>query len=262
MLTNHRQERRTRRQARFELESLDDRLVLSATATGAAAEAAVAAHANHSALVEQHQEARLARHEAHLARVQSRHEARLARREARFARQHQMPTPAVALQTISLSPMPTVATRAAATHGPTPSPTPASSGTGTTGTMAPLTTTPTPVSTGSTGDNTSPGPLPANVSAPLQTLYSEFQAGNGHVEPSQPSDQMLQISGDSVEIRVKVGSGQDFNAVLSQLESAGMTVDASSSEYGLIDGMMPISALAQAAQVASSVTEVPKPRLQ
>ena len=37
MLTTHRRDQRSRRQALFTLESLDDRLVLSAAATGAVA---------------------------------------------------------------------------------------------------------------------------------------------------------------------------------------------------------------------------------
>ena len=74
-----RRDRRARRQALFTLEALDDRLVLSAAAAGAAAEAAGA----HAVPAEVRHEAKLARiearHEAKLARVEARHEAKLAR---------------------------------------------------------------------------------------------------------------------------------------------------------------------------------------
>ena len=66
MLTTLRRDRRTRRQAQFNLESLDDRLVLSAGAGGAAAEAVGAK----AAAIEHRHEARLARHEAKLARME------------------------------------------------------------------------------------------------------------------------------------------------------------------------------------------------
>src|SRR5262245_51230968 len=64
MLTTHRRDQRTRRQAPFTLESLDDRLVLSAAAAGVVAEAVAA------------------RHEAKLERVAARHEAKLTARAA------------------------------------------------------------------------------------------------------------------------------------------------------------------------------------
>jgi hypothetical protein len=82
MLTTRRRQRRTHRRARFHLESLDDRLVLSA------ASAAVAA-LHHDVRLEQRLEARLAgmeaRHGSHATRAESHLVARIARLDARIA---------------------------------------------------------------------------------------------------------------------------------------------------------------------------------
>ena len=77
MLSTLRRDRRTRRHAQFSLESLDDRLVLSAGAGGAAAEAVSAK----AAAIEHRQELRAAKHEANLARMDVRHEAKVAAKE-------------------------------------------------------------------------------------------------------------------------------------------------------------------------------------
>jgi hypothetical protein len=80
-LTNHRRARRTRRQARFQLESLDDRLVLSAAG-------GVGASIAHLGAVEQRLETRLARLEAqngdHVTPTMARIHTRLARIQARM----------------------------------------------------------------------------------------------------------------------------------------------------------------------------------
>jgi hypothetical protein len=81
MWTNHRRDRRTRRQARFQLDCLDDRLVLSAAGGVGAAIA-------HLGAVEQRLETRLARLEAqdgdHVTPAMSRIQTRLARIQARM----------------------------------------------------------------------------------------------------------------------------------------------------------------------------------
>jgi hypothetical protein len=241
MLTKHRREQRTRRQPMFTLETLDDRLVLSAVAAGAAAEAAGAK----AALVEQ-------RHEAKLARVQARHEAKM----ARLAAAHATSSAAIAIpitNSASASATPAAASSSSTTSSPAAVTTSGSSATSST--------------SGQSSQSSSPSqavsnPLPINVAAALQSLYAEYQkAGSGEFTPSQPSDKMLQISGTSVAVDLKIGSGADLNTVLSQLKSDGMQVSSSSSTYGLIDGMLPISQLPAAAQIASSVNPTPAPHL-
>lgn len=244
MLTITRRDQRTRRRALFTLETLDDRLVLSASAAGAAAEAASA----HAAAVH-------ARHEAKLARIEARGEASL----ARWAAHHPMSTaPAPILIGGSTAAATPASTSAAASGSAAASPsfTPATPTSG--GTIRPTAVTASPMP--STPNDVAPVPLPANVAAALQSLYTEFKdAGSGEFKPSDPIDNTLQISGDNVEVSLKIGSVTDFNSALSQLKSDGMQISASSSTYGLIEGMLPISELPAAGQLASSVTAVPKP---
>jgi hypothetical protein len=180
MSTTQRRDRRICRHARFHLESLDGRLVLSAGAGGAAAEAAVhpqvAHHTRHAA------------HHAHHAAHHARH------------------------------------SNLGAGGGVSPAQGPS-------------------------------GPLPANVAAALQSLYQEYesQGGGDHFTPGLPSDRLLQISGTSVAVSLKLGAGSDFNTALAQLQSDGLRVSASSPIYGLIEGLLPIAELPAAAQVAASV---------
>jgi hypothetical protein len=217
MLTTTRRDQRTRRQALFILESLDDRLVLSAAA-GAAAEAVAARHEAKLERVE-------ARHEARLARVEARHEAGLAAR--------------VAAHPMSSDPVAATTPHPGGTVNPS---------------IAIRSTVPTsPVTQPSSGS------LPSNVAAALQSLYTEYEGAGSDFKPTQPTDMLLQISGDNVEVSIKVGSSTAFNTALSQLQADGMQVSSSSSTYGLVDGMLPISELPAAAQLASSVNPAPPP---
>jgi hypothetical protein len=259
MLTAQRRDRRTRRQADFHLECLDSRLVLSAAAGAAVADAAGA----RAALVAHRHEVQAARHEARLARIEARHEARVARVDARLAAR----ADARAIVTSPVSPAPSSASMSPSTGTSTAlasaSPsmastpmmvtTPTSSARSTTNvSTAPVT----PVSTPVTPTQTSPGPLSANVAAALQSLYSEYKSvAQGNVfTPSLPSDNLLVINGDNVGVNLQIGSSSNFSTALSQLEADGMQVSASSTTYSLIDGMLPIDELPTAAQIAMSVT--------
>jgi hypothetical protein len=251
MLTITRRDKRTRRQASFTLESLDSRLVLSAAAAGAAAGAVVTPHEAKLARVE-------ARHEAKLARIEARHEARL----AAFAAAH--PASPIAIEIGGGTSTSTSATAAtsAATSASSATPTPVTSATSVSGgTVTPNEATPALPAPTTTGQAAT-GALPANVAAPLQSLYTEYEAaGSGTFTPSQPTDGLLQISGDSVEVSINVASGSAFDTALSQLETDGMQVTASSSTYNVIQGMLPISELPAAAQLPSSVNPISAPSL-
>lgn len=259
MLTTTRREQRTRRQARLTLESLDDRLVLSAGAAGAAAAEAAGAASPHAAVVAQRHEAQIARHEAKLARIHARHEAKLARIEARHearlaARGHVTPI-AFAATAVPLNGHISDPRTAASASSPVVLVSP-DSGPINSAIQPILNSTPTP-STEPTS-----GPLPVNVAATLQSLYTEYEnAGSGDFTPSQASDKMLQISGDSVEVSLKLAPGAAFDSALSQLQADGMQVSSSSADYGVINGMLPISQLPAAAQIAASVNPVPAPVL-
>lgn len=264
MFTNRR-DQRNRREAVFTLESLDDRLVLSATAAAAVAPHAAAVEQRHEAMIARHE----ARHEARLARVEARHEARLARMQARHIMPASTPmipapmAPAASTSTASTTTATTVtgtATPTAATPAATMntaiSVVPTSTAVPTSSSSSSSTTSASSTSTG-TGSST----LPSNVAASLQALYTEYESSSGgnDFKPSLPSDTMLQISGDSVAVSLKIDSSGSFNSAMSTLQSDGMKITASSSTYGLINGMLPIAELPAAASVASSVAPATAP---
>jgi hypothetical protein len=261
MLATLRRDRRARRQAHFDLESLDDRLVLSAAAGGAAADAAGVK----AAIIEHRREVRAARHEARLERLEARHEAKIARMEAHLKASASVnpviiggPTSASAGTAASASAGTAASANTAAS--PAPSIPTATTTTGSSGTIAsPGSGTTTPTS----GSTSSSGTWPSDVSVALQSLYQEYESqGHGsNFTPSLPSDKLLQISGTSVEVNLEIGSGTDFNTALSQLQSDGLQVSSSSSTYDQIDGMLPIADLPAAAQIAASVTGSPPPSM-
>jgi hypothetical protein len=263
MLNTLRRDRRNRRPASFTLEALDDRIVLSAAAAGAVAG------------VQEHRiEVQIARHEAKLDRLEARHEAKLATKEAtQVTMISQLQARAASLTPVSInsSGMVTVSgsgststsstgASASGTTSPStviPSPPPTSSGSTNPSNYVPTS----PGTTTTTGSGTtSPGTLPANVSAALQSLYQEYEsAGGSSFTPSLSSDKLLLISGDSVGVDLQMSSSGNFSTFLSQLQSDGLTVSASSATYGQVDGMVPISDLPAIAQVAASVTPMSPP---
>jgi hypothetical protein len=101
------------------------------------------------------------------------------------------------------------------------------------------------------------------VSAALQSLYQEYesQGGGSHFTPNQPSDKLLQISGTSVAVQLRMASPGDFHAFVSAVQADGMQVSSSSANYGVVVGMLPIAELPAVAQVAASVTPAPPPVL-
>lgn len=274
MLSTLRRDRRTRRQSQFQLETLDNRIVLSAAATGAVADTSAKA-----AAVEHRQEVKAARHEALVerrdARLEARAEAKAAKQEAKMAfvsARSGVTATALSAANVTASPISgtaTTAASAAATTTATPTPI-ATTGTTTNPTNLvptyPATTPSTGTGTGtSTGSgNPSSGSLPTNVAAALQSLYQEYEnaGGGSSFTPSQPGDNLLQISGTNVGVNLQVGSSSDFNTVLSQLQSDGLQVSTSSATYGLIDGMLPIAELPTVATLASSVTPMSPPILE
>jgi hypothetical protein len=168
--------------------------------------------------------------EARHARIEARHEAKLAARAA-------MADPAPVTATARVSTPVAAAAASTGSSAATPS---AAVATPVKGTTQPVT-------------------LPSNVSAQLQALYNAYQsAGGGSTAPSEPG---LQISGSSVEVSIKVSQGTAFDTALADLQKDGMQVSSSSSTYNLIDGLLPISELPAAAQVATGVAAAPAPVL-
>jgi biotin operon repressor len=268
MLTTLRRDRRARRQANFTLESLDERLVLSAGAGGAAA-----AEAAKVAATEHRHEVQVARHEAKLAtrearaeakahRMEARAEAKAARAAAKAGRPTMPAVPAPVNPIVIGAPTSGSTGGAAGSGGAAPADLTAATAPTTTASPAIATTGSGTGSDSSSTGSSSSGPLPSNVAAALQSLYQEYegQGGGDSFTPGQPSDSFLDISGTSVDVSLKI-SGTDFNTALSQLQADGMQVNSSSAAYGVIQGMLPIGELPAAAQVASSVTPISPPHL-
>jgi hypothetical protein len=250
MTTTLRRDRRTQRTAKFNLESLDDRIVPSAMGAEAAVERA--------ALVHERQEVRIARHEAPVAQHQSQHGARLHRLEIKHSGMQPASSVAITTNASVSSSTPTSTVPTSTTGGSAPVSTTFSPllQTTSTGGTSPATT------TSSTGSNanastTSSTPLPPNASAPLQSLYQQYEAfassgGSGTFSPTGVNG--VVIDGTNVGINFQIPNGADFSSILSQLQSDGLQVTASSATYGLIEGMVPIAQLPVVAEISSSAS--------
>jgi len=255
MMTTLRRDRRTQRTVKFNLESLDDRIVPSAMGAGAAVAGHAHAHA-HAAerahLIQQRHEARLARHEARLAAREARHEARMAAHAARHAATMPPVTVIPIMNSNSLASTNSGVTSAMATGTTTtpsattsffPLPFQTTNPTSTTGTTMP---------SNSTGGSTTP--LPPNVGSQLQSLYQQFVNSGSSGDFTPTGLPGIVISGSNVGINVHTSDPANFNAILAQLQSDGMQVTNSSPTYGLIEGMLPIAQLPTVAQISSDLS--------
>ena len=113
---------------------------------------------------------------------------------------------------------------------------------------------PTPVATSPTA------PLPANVSALLDTVYEEFQ--NGDLPTSNQPGQVV-IEGNNVGIQIHGNDPSDFAAMVANAESMGLQVTVASDSYDMVVGFLPIANLPEIAQLAGapSITPVFSPVL-
>jgi hypothetical protein len=207
--------------------------------------------------IQERHEARIARHDAQLAARAARHEAKLARMEARHAG---MVQPYAASPTITdpsstaASPAAPVARGAAVPSAPAINYSPILPSQTTNSTTGSRATT----SSSATGSSTnSAAPLPANVSAPLQAIYQQYQdfktsGGTGTFTPTGVNG--VVISGTNVGINFHTTDTADFNATLAELQSDGLQVTTSSATYGVIDGMLPIAQLPAVAQISASAS--------
>jgi hypothetical protein len=104
------------------------------------------------------------------------------------------------------------------------------------------------------------GMLPANVSAPLQSLYTQYETyeSSGGAGPFRPTGaNLLVINGTDVGIQVKDTSTGDFNTLITELQGDGMQILDSSSTYGLVEGMLPIAQLPTVAQLPQTLSVTP-----
>jgi hypothetical protein len=278
MTTTLRSDRRIRRNATFNLEYLDDRIVLSAASVVAVAQAHLAAEVsagNTKAAAKA--TITLDRDEVRLAKVEAREEAKVARYDAKHHVVLAPPTPTPTATGTSSSGA-TVSASATVTGTATASPTPPTAVTGTptaspTATPATASSTATPASiatpaatttvnvaattTASSSSSSTTTTLPANLGAQLQVLYNEYESSGGSSSFTPTGVDGILISGDDVGINFQSSDTADFNSFLSQLQSDGLQVSTDSATYGIIDGMLPIAQLPTVAQISSSASVTP-----
>ena len=104
------------------------------------------------------------------------------------------------------------------------------------------------------------GMLPANVGAPLQSLYAQYEtyeSSGGHGPFSPTGANLLVINGTDVGIQVKDTSTGDFNTLIAELQGDGMQILDSDSTYGLVEGMLPIAQLPTVAQLPQTLSITP-----
>jgi hypothetical protein len=104
------------------------------------------------------------------------------------------------------------------------------------------------------------GMLPADVGAPLQSLYAQYETyeSSGGAGPFSPTGaNLLVINGTDVGIQVKDTNTGDFNTLITELQGDGMRILDSDSTYGLVEGMLPIVQLPTVAQLTQTLSITP-----
>jgi hypothetical protein len=86
-----------------------------------------------------------------------------------------------------------------------------------------------------------------NVSQDLNMGYNAFSGNTATASQLASQYPRLQFQGNSVSVMVK-GKG-NFNTLLRDLQSAGMTITTSSAFYNIVIGYLPITALPTAANL-------------
>jgi hypothetical protein len=108
--------------------------------------------------------------------------------------------------------------------------------------------------------------LPPNASVTLDVIYDAYiQDPSGFAAdlPSTGAADKVVIQGTNVGIQVHDNNPADFANLVSQLQSDGMQITASSASYGMVMGMLPIAQLPAVAGLpgAPSVTPIFQPVL-
>ena len=89
--------------------------------------------------------------------------------------------------------------------------------------------------------------LPSNVSpdpgCDLSAAYVQDPGGFPANVPATNSANLVVVEGNSVGIQVHDGNPADFQGLLSELQSDGMQVTISSTQYGTIFGLLPVAQL-------------------
>lgn len=257
--------RRRPRKATIALESLDDRIVPSGMGVGmaqhAALEARLALQAEHRMQLMEMREARLhaqleARQAFGMALAAHRHHPAFAANGAFNAGAHHT----VRTTILGVNPKGGVEGRAGGSI--------AASGQGSAGS----TNSTSSQAAGTQAQNSSGGTthnenaLPANVDQALDKVYQDYQAyvsGGSSGDFTTSESAVIVVSGTNVGINAHGNNSGSFDAYVAALTGLGMQVQATDSTTETVVGLIPISALPDAAKLAQtfSLTPMVKPRL-
>jgi hypothetical protein len=253
-MNTQKRERKAQHKAGFDLESLEDRIVPSAVHVAAGAVAGVSAAQSH---------------EQHLAQLAMKHAGTMARHEHHHAGHQQAAGSAIhAPVTVGITQLShrkassRAASRGSASLHPVGikmlnDPRPVSPG-------SPVIVqqpAPTPtVSPGPTPAPISPSQVPANVAQPLHTIYAEYAAyvdagGTGTFTSSLAK--VVVMNGTNVGVQFHWNGTGDFSAFIAGLQSDGVQVIDSSSTFGLVEGMLPMSQLPTVAVLPQTLSLTP-----
>jgi hypothetical protein len=95
----------------------------------------------------------------------------------------------------------------------------------------------------------------------IYTQYMNYEAAGLQGTFSSSLSNQIYTSGTSVGVNLSFSSAGNFNTLLGQLEGIGMQVTATESQYGFVEGYLPISQLSVVASngYATSLSPVDKP---
>jgi hypothetical protein len=253
-MNTQKRERKAQHTAGFDLESLDDRIVPSGVHMAAGTVAGVSAAQSH---------------QQHLAQLAMKHAGTMARHEHHPAGHQQVAVSAIhAPLTVGITRMShgkassRAASRASASLHPVGirklnDPIPVSPGSPVIVQQPAATPT---VSPGPTPVPISPGQVPANVAQPLHTIYAEYAAyvnagGSGTFTSSLAK--VVVMNGTNVGVQFHWNGTGDFSAFVANLQSHGVQVIDSSSTFGLVEGMLPMSQLPTVAGLPQTLSLTP-----
>lgn len=256
--------KRRARKATIALESLDDRIVPSGMGVRmtqhAALEARLALQAEHRMQIMEMREARMhAQLEARQAMMAAhRHQPAFAAHAASHAGAHHT----VRMTILGVNPKSGSEGRAGGSIATTVS------GQGSTGSSSSTSSQGTGVQAqnSSSGSTNSERALPANVDQALDKVYQDYQAyvsGGSSGDFTTSESATIVVSGTNVGINAHGNNSGDFDAYVAALSGLGMQVQTTDATTETVVGLIPISALPDAAKLAQtfSLTPMYKPRL-
>jgi len=115
--------------------------------------------------------------------------------------------------------------------------------------------------TTNTGATTTP--TPPNVDSALGGIFQAFQASGASGVASSPLAHAVDVQGSNVEINAHWNGSGSFGGYVSALTALGFKVQTSDSQFGLVNGLLPIDQLVAAAQLpqTASLTAGFRPRI-